>query len=115
MRRIYILGRDWISMNMVSVQEGTDMHPESLPPTAVPGPLQPVPAFRTADRHRPAVQEKESPRTTDAVRHRVRGPPPKKTVEACRTPSLRLRGEEGDGATAPPAAANAQRFNHNYQ
>ncbi|CAB1424631.1 unnamed protein product [Pleuronectes platessa] len=62
-----------------------------------------------------AVKEKESPRTTDAVRQRRRGPPPKKNVEACRTPGVRRRGEEGDGATAPPAAARAQRFNHKYQ
>ncbi|CAB1457874.1 unnamed protein product [Pleuronectes platessa] len=58
-----------------------------------PGPLQPVPAFCTADGHRPAAQEKRERRT----------------------PSLRRRGEEGDGATASPAAARAQRFNHKYQ
>ncbi|CAB1430420.1 unnamed protein product [Pleuronectes platessa] len=49
--------------------------PEPLPLTAVPGPLQ-RPAFRTTDRHRPAAQEKDRPRTSDAVRRRGRGPPP---------------------------------------
>ncbi|CAB1414482.1 unnamed protein product [Pleuronectes platessa] len=39
-----------------AVAEGT--RPESLPLTLVPGPLQPVPAFRTADGHRAAAQEK---------------------------------------------------------
>ncbi|CAB1454002.1 unnamed protein product, partial [Pleuronectes platessa] len=67
------------------------------------------PAFRACDGHRPAVQEKESPRTSDAVRrHRMR-------TSRCRTLSLRWRGEEGDGATAPPAAARAQRFYHKYE
>ncbi|CAB1428697.1 unnamed protein product [Pleuronectes platessa] len=73
----------------------TDTRPESPPPTAVPGPLQ-RPAFRTGGGNHPAVQEKESPRTTDAVRHSGIGPPPQKNVEACRTPSLPRRGEEGD-------------------
>ncbi|CAB1422654.1 unnamed protein product [Pleuronectes platessa] len=84
----------------------------SLPPTAVPGPLQPVPAFRTADGLRPAAQEKESPRTSGAADEDL---PPENNIEVCRTPSLRRRREEGDGATAPPAAARAQRFNHKYQ
>ena len=35
-------------------------------------------------------------------------PPPDENLEAGRTPSIRRRGEEGDGATAPPAAARAQ-------
>ncbi|CAB1436205.1 unnamed protein product [Pleuronectes platessa] len=38
-------------------------------------------------------------------RHRMR-------TSRCRTLS---RGEEGDGATAPPAAARAQRFYHKYE
>ncbi|CAB1419333.1 unnamed protein product [Pleuronectes platessa] len=59
-----------------------DKRPESLSPPALPSPLQPVPAFCTGDGHRPAAQEKESPRTSDAVRRR--------------TPSLRRRGEEDD-------------------
>ncbi|CAB1452797.1 unnamed protein product [Pleuronectes platessa] len=66
-------------------------------------PIQPVPAFHTGDGHRPAAQEKERPRTSEDH------------FEASRTSSLRRRGEEGDGATAPPAAARAQRFNHKYQ
>ncbi|CAB1457458.1 unnamed protein product [Pleuronectes platessa] len=47
------------------------MRPESLPPTPVPGPpptgpLQPIPAFRTADEHRPAAQEKRERRRREA-------------------------------------------------
>ncbi|CAB1432800.1 unnamed protein product [Pleuronectes platessa] len=41
------------------------MRPELLPPTAVPGPLQPAPAYCTADGHRPARQDKGPP-TSDA-------------------------------------------------
>ncbi|CAB1428258.1 unnamed protein product [Pleuronectes platessa] len=52
---------------------------------------------------------KESPRTSVAVRcHRMR-------TSRCRTLSLRRRGEEGDGGTAPPAAARAQRFYNKYE
>ncbi|CAB1436277.1 unnamed protein product, partial [Pleuronectes platessa] len=79
--------------------------------------LEPVPAFRTADGHRPAAQEKRD-RPPHQQRREVppdEDLPPQKNLEEFRTPSLRRRGEEGDGATASPAAARAQRFNHKYQ
>ncbi|CAB1425292.1 unnamed protein product [Pleuronectes platessa] len=64
------------------------------PPYPVPSNGPPsAPATDTA----PRSKRKKAPRTTDAVRHSGIGPPPpKKNVEACRTPSLRRRGEEGD-------------------
>ncbi|CAB1449879.1 unnamed protein product [Pleuronectes platessa] len=63
------------------------------PPYPVPSNGPPsAPATDTA----PRSKRKKAPRTTDAVRHSGIGPPPQKNVEACRTPSLRRRGEEGD-------------------
>ncbi|CAB1441541.1 unnamed protein product [Pleuronectes platessa] len=74
---------------------GTDTRPESIPPTAIPGPPQPVPAFRTGDGHRPAAQEKESPRTSDTVRRRGRGPPPPKKRRGV-PPAVWRGGRRGD-------------------
>ncbi|CAB1443942.1 unnamed protein product, partial [Pleuronectes platessa] len=63
------------------------------PPYPVPSNGPPsAPATDTA----PRSKRKKAPRTTDAVRHSGIGPPPQKNVEACCTPSLRRRGEEGD-------------------
>ncbi|CAB1429788.1 unnamed protein product [Pleuronectes platessa] len=63
------------------------------PPYPVPSNGPPsAPATDTA----PRSKRKKAPRTTDAVRHSGIGPPPPKNLEACRTPSLRRRGEEGD-------------------
>ncbi|CAB1420318.1 unnamed protein product [Pleuronectes platessa] len=76
------------------------------PPYPVPSNGPPsAPAMDTAPRYK----RKKAPRTSDAVRcHRMR-------TSRCRTLSLRRRGEEGDGGTAPPAAARAQRFYHKYE
>ncbi|CAB1426571.1 unnamed protein product [Pleuronectes platessa] len=64
------------------------------PPYPVPSNGPPsAPATDTA----PWSKRKKAPSSTDAVRHSGIGPPPpKKNLEACRTPSLRRRGEEGD-------------------
>ncbi|CAB1427676.1 unnamed protein product, partial [Pleuronectes platessa] len=74
---------------------------------AVPGPLQ-RPAFRTGGEHRPTVQEKESPHTTDAVRHRRRGPPPPKKrrgVPHSESPAAWRGGRRGDCSRAQRVSA----------
>ncbi|CAB1457249.1 unnamed protein product [Pleuronectes platessa] len=78
-----------------------------LPPYQFPSNRSPpsTPATETAPR--PKRKKAPAPART--------APPKKNNFEASRTSSLRRRGEEGDGATAPPAAARAQRFNHKYQ
>ncbi|CAB1424791.1 unnamed protein product [Pleuronectes platessa] len=77
------------------------------PPYPVPSNgLPSAPAKDTA----PRSKRKKAPRTTDAVRHSGIGQ--KKTSRrAARRVSVGVERR----ATAPPAAAPAQRFNHKYQ
>ncbi|CAB1444791.1 unnamed protein product [Pleuronectes platessa] len=86
----------WIGSRVLHQKKyrtGTDTPPESPPPTTVPGPLQPVHAFRTGDGHRPAVQEKKR----DAVRRRGRGPPKKRRGGPRTEPPAAWRGgQRGD-------------------
>ncbi|CAB1441769.1 unnamed protein product [Pleuronectes platessa] len=60
-----------------------------------------VPAMDTA----PRSKRKKAPAPATPRRHRIR-------TSRCRTLSL---WQEGDGATAPPAAARAQRFYNKYE
>ncbi|CAB1420640.1 unnamed protein product [Pleuronectes platessa] len=70
-----------------------------------PYPVPSAPATDTA----PRSKRKNAPRTTDAVRHSGIG------QKTSRRAARRVSGGVERRATAPPAAAPAQRFNHKYQ